>query len=158
MKRKVNKYIPTEEDFAQVKQVIISNSVSRITWVIVWLIFLMLSMFNMLTSNNVNSWNLSGVLLSLFLILVKLMIMNKEMQLKPFELKYLEGKIIYKWIERKGKFPFSEKKYYANIQLKNGRINERTQISDELFESEVELVVIAKNESIQYVFNKKLEV
>lgn len=158
MKRKVNKYIPTEEDFAQVKQVIISNSVSRITWVIVWLIFLMLSMFNMLTSNNVNSWNLSGVLLSLFLILVELMIMNKEMQLKPFELKYLEGKIIYKWTERKGKFPFSEKKYYANIQLKDGRINERTQISDELFESEVELVVIAKNENIQYVFNKKLEV
>lgn len=158
MKRKVNKYIPTEEDFAQVKQVIISNFVSRITWVIVWLIFLMLSMFNMLTSNNVNSWNLSGVLLSLFLILVELMIMNKEMQLKPFELKYLEGKIIYKWTERKGKFPFSEKKYYANIQLKDGRINERTQISDELFESEVELVVIAKNENIQYVFNKKLEV
>lgn len=158
MERKVVEYVPTEQDFIQTKQIIISYSISRITWVIVWLIFLLLSMFNILTSNNVNSWNLSGTLLSAFLVLIEFMIMNKEMQLNPSKLKYSEGKIIYKWSERKGKLPFSEKKYYANIQLKDGHIEERTSISDELFESEVELVIIAKNENIQYVFNKKMEV
>lgn len=157
MRRKVNKFIPNEKDYEQVRQAILMHSVSRISYVILWLFLLLISIHSMVVLGRVETIDIVGVVIGLGALLFELICGYRVLLMDPKKFNYSEGKILYKWKEDGKNFFNREEHFYADIKFKDGRIEKGLSISDELFNSDIVFVAIAKNKKIQHVFIRNTE-
>lgn len=157
MRRKVNKFVPTEQDYEQIKQAIIMNSASRFSYIVLWLSLLLLSIHSIVALKRMETINIIGVVVSITLLSFEIMFCFKTLLLKPEQFSYSEGKIIKKWQINSTLFDRTEH-YYADIKLKDGRINKGIEINPEVFESNENFVIIAKRKNILYIVNRNAEV